>query len=257
MSAAAPLLQVDRIAKHFGGIKAVDGVTFDLEPGTTLGIIGPNGAGKTALLNCISGVYRINEGSIRFDGKPIHSLRPDRVARKGIVRTFQSTEYFSEFRVLDYVMLARMHALRSSAWASSIAWPSITRGEKREKFVAMAALDRCGLAEVADEHLNELPYGVQKRIDIARVIASEGRLALLDEPTSGTTTDERDLISETIDMLAASGTAILLIDHDVPFVGRHCASVLALNSGKSLAVGPPEEVLAVPAVAEAFLGLVV
>ena len=109
MSTAAPLLQVDRIAKHFGGIKAVDGVTFDLEAGTTLGIIGPNGAGKTALLNCISGVYRINEGSIRFDGKPIHSLRPDRVARKGIVRTFQSTEYFSEFRVLDYVLLARMH----------------------------------------------------------------------------------------------------------------------------------------------------
>ena len=174
MSAAAPLLQVDRIAKHFGGIKAVDGVSFDLEAGTTLGIIGPNGAGKTALLNCISGVYRINEGTIRFDGKPIHSLRPDRVARKGIVRTFQSTEYFAEFRVLDYVLLARMHSLRTSAWASSIAWPAITRGEKREKFVAMAALDRCGLAEFADEDLNELPYGVQKRIDIAWVIAAGG-----------------------------------------------------------------------------------
>ena len=254
---SSPLLVVDDIAKNFGGIKAVDGVTFELEAGTTLGIIGPNGAGKTALLNCISGVYRINQGSILFDGQPIHGLRPDRIARRGIVRTFQSTEYFADFGVLDYVLLGRSRFIRSSTFASAFSWPTISRGEKREAQVAMDALDRCGLAEFASERLNELPYGVQKRIDVARVIATEGRVALLDEPTSGTTTNERELISEAIEMLAESGTAILLIDHDVTFVGRHCAAVLALNSGKSLAVGSPEEVLAVPAVAEAFLGLVV
>jgi branched-chain amino acid transport system ATP-binding protein len=192
-----------------------------------------------------------------FDGAEIRGRRPEHISALGISRTFQGMDHFSEFRVADYVMLGRTYRLRHSVIASAIRWPGSERRERAERVAVMQVLDECGLAAVADEPLNAIPYGLQKQVDVARVIASGCRLALLDEPTSGTTSSERAIISRSVQMLIERDIAVLLIDHDVQFVTDHCHEVLALSSGQQLATGPTNEVFAHPAVREAFLGLAV
>jgi branched-chain amino acid transport system ATP-binding protein len=257
MTSDSPLLEVDGLTLLFGGITALSGVSFTMTPTKTLGVIGPNGAGKTALLNCICGVYRPQEGSLRFDGEEILGRRPEHISALGVSRTFQGMDHFSAFRVADYVMLGRTYRLGRSVVASAIGWPGSERRERSERAAVMSILDECGLGEVADEPLDAIPYGLQKQVDVARVIASGCRLALLDEPTSGTTSSERVVISRSVEMLTERDIAVILIDHDVQFVTEHCAELLALSSGQQLATGPTTEVFARTAVREAFLGLAV
>jgi branched-chain amino acid transport system ATP-binding protein len=252
---ATPALQVTGAVLRFGGIRAVDGVSFEVEPQTTFGVVGPNGAGKTALLNCIIGVYRLNAGAVHVFGEAVQGMRPDHIAAMGVARTFQSTEHFKEFRVLDYLLLGRVRQLRASVIGSTVAWPLMEREERREREAAMQVLERLGLVAFARECLAELPYGVQKRVDIARAIASEPRIVLLDEPTSGTTSSERGPISDAIRMIAAEGVTVVMVDHDVDFVSRHCSQLLVMNFGKPLGVGAPKEMLDRADVAEAFLGV--
>jgi branched-chain amino acid transport system ATP-binding protein len=248
-------LQVRDAVLRFGGIRAVDGVSFEVEPQTTFGVVGPNGAGKTALLNCINGVYRLHAGAVHVFGEAVHGMRPDHIAAMGVARTFQSTEHFKEFRVVDYLLLGRVRQLHASVVGSTIAWPLMERAEKRERDAAMQVLERIGLLAYAQECLAELPYGVQKRVDIARAIAAEPRIVLLDEPTSGTTSSERGPISDAIRMIAAEGVTVVMVDHDVDFVSRHCGRLLVMNFGKPLGVGTPQEMLDRADVAEAFLGV--
>ncbi|WP_148573848.1 ABC transporter ATP-binding protein [Nocardioides caldifontis] len=239
---------------RFGGILALNDVNFDVEPGETFGIIGPNGAGKTALLNCVSGVYRLTEGNVDFFGERISGLPPHRISAKGLGRTFQNMEHFRRFKVLEYVMLGRMHEARASVFASVFAWPYMERLEREERSLAMELLEELGLAHLAQAKLSDLPYGVQKRVDIARALLGRPKVLLLDEPTSGTITQERTEVSRAIDMVSARGVPTVLVDHDVDFVSRHCARVLVLSYGKQVGVGSPAEMLARPDVIETFLG---
>jgi branched-chain amino acid transport system ATP-binding protein len=249
-----PVLSVQAAALRFGGIKALDGVSFDVQPGETFGIIGPNGAGKTALLNCVSGVYRLTAGQVTFDGDEITSTAPHRISAHGLGRTFQNMEHFRKFKVLEYVMLGRMHEARASVFLSVFAWPYMERLEKAERAQAMTLLEELNLDHLARTELSDLPYGVQKRVDIARALLGRPKLLLLDEPTSGTITHERVEVSQAIEMVTRRGVATVLVDHDVDFVSRHCSRVLVLSYGKQVGVGSPAEMLARPDVIETFLG---
>jgi branched-chain amino acid transport system ATP-binding protein len=255
MARPGSLLQVEDIRLSFGGVTALDGITFDTPLGSVLGVIGPNGAGKTALLNSICGVYQPQQGSISFAGRSIKGLRPERVARLGIGRTFQGMDHFSEFTVINYIMLARSQMLSSSAWGAALAWPASDRAERAERDHAAEVLERCGLIQYAGQPLHEVPYGIQKQVDMARIIASDCRLVLLDEPTSGTTSSERDIISAALDLIVDAGLSVILIDHDVQFVTRHCDELLAINYGQMLATGTVEDVFSHERVREAFLGI--
>jgi branched-chain amino acid transport system ATP-binding protein len=247
-------LSVRDAVLRFGGITAVNQVSFDVEPGATFGIIGPNGAGKTALLNCINGIYRLNEGSIQVFGQPVHGLAPHRIAALGLSRTFQSTEHFQRFTVRDYVMLARGQQAPMGVLGSVLMWPWRERSEKEERRRALGVLDHLGLAQYADEHLSGLPYGLQKQVDIARAVSAGPRIMLMDEPTSGVTTQEREAVGRAVRTVAETGVTIVLIDHDVDFVTQQCEQVLVVNYGQPLGVGTPHEMLRRPEVIEAFLG---
>jgi branched-chain amino acid transport system ATP-binding protein len=252
-SSGAPL-SVSGANLRFGGITALTDVTFDIAPGETFGIIGPNGAGKTALLNCVSGVYRLTSGSVSFFGQEVGRLAPHRISALGLARTFQNMEHFRKFKVLDYVMLGRMHEARASVFLSVFAWPYMERLERNERARAMELLERLNLDHLARVELSDLPYGVQKRVDIARALLGNPQLLLLDEPTSGTITHERAEVSEAIEMVTQLGVPTVLVDHDVDFVSRHCSRVLVLSYGRQVGVGSPVEMLARPDVIETFLG---
>jgi branched-chain amino acid transport system ATP-binding protein len=241
--------------RTFGGIIAVDHLSFTASAGETLGIIGPNGAGKTVLLNVINGVYPIESGEIRLDGVRIDSLRPDQIAARHVARTFQSTEQMRDFRAVDYVMLGRQRHQVQSIFACGLGLPRVRRVEAEERTLALQTLDRLGLSGVAGERMRELPYGVQKLVDIARVVASEPRLMLLDEPTSGTTSGERSSIAAVLRTVAASNVTMVVIDHDTSFISQISKRLLVMNYGRLLAAGSPAEVLARPEVIEAYLGL--
>lgn len=251
---SVPALGVKEAVLRFGGITAVASVSFEVQEGITFGIIGPNGAGKTALLNCINGIYRLNSGSIHVFGEQIDGKAPHRIATMGLSRTFQSTEHFQRFTVRDYVMLGRARVAPCSVLGSMVLWPWRERSEKGEREAAMKVLETMGLERYASEHLAGLPYGVQKQVDIARAVAAGPRLMLMDEPSSGVTTGERDALAHAVRTVAEAGVTIVLIDHDVDFVSRHCDQVLVVNYGKPIGVGTPEEMLRKPEVIEAFLG---
>jgi branched-chain amino acid transport system ATP-binding protein len=249
------VLQVEDAVLRFGGITALSNVTFSVERGRTFGIIGPNGAGKTALLNCISGVYRLDSGSIKVLGTEITATRADHIAKLGLSRTFQGTEHFKQFTVLDYVLLGRVNHLRSSVSGTLFLWPIREKAERIQREFALGVIERMGLGPFAKANLSDLPYGVQKRVDIARAIAAEPEIILMDEPTSGTTTRERTDISAAIQLVSESGVTVVLIDHDVEFVSRHCHELLVMSYGAPIGVGTPDEMLRKPEVIEAFLGI--
>jgi branched-chain amino acid transport system ATP-binding protein len=253
-TSAVPALSVKDAVLRFGGITAVASVSFEVEEGSTFGIIGPNGAGKTALLNCINGIYRLNSGSIHVFGEQIDGLPPHRIAGLGLSRTFQSTEHFKRFTVIDYVMLGRARVAPCSVLGSMVMWPWRERSEKAERKVAMKVLETMGLDRHASEHLAGLPYGVQKQVDIARAVAAGPRIMLMDEPSSGVTTSERDALAHSVRTVAETGVTIVLIDHDVDFVTRHCDQVLVVSYGRPIGTGTPDEMLRKPEVIEAFLG---
>jgi branched-chain amino acid transport system ATP-binding protein len=250
------MLQVDRISLTFGGIDALRDVSLTVAPRHRHGIIGPNGAGKTALLNCVSGVYRPGSGSVTLYDSALTGRSMEYVSLQGVARTFQSMDHFVEFRVADYVLLGRVTNLGSSSLLEAVRWPSYVRTERRERAVVADVLEMCGLAEHANAELSEIPYGTQKLVDIARVIASEAPYALLDEPTSGTTSSDRPAISAALDVLAERGTATVVVDHDVDFVVRHVDTVTALEQGAVIAEGATSAVMADDRVRRIYRGLV-
>jgi branched-chain amino acid transport system ATP-binding protein len=254
MTGPQTALSVHEAVLRFGGITAVSQVSFEVNEGATFGIIGPNGAGKTALLNCINGIYRLNSGTIQLFGQPIQDLAPHRIAALGLSRTFQSTEHFQRFTVRDYVMLGRSRLAPCSVIGSIALWPWRERSEKAERRAAMEVLETMALDRYALEPLAGLPYGVQKQVDIARAVAAGPRIMLMDEPTSGVTTTEREAVARSVRTVAETGVTIVLIDHDVDFVTRHCEQVLVVNYGQPIGVGTPDEMLRRPEVIEAFLG---
>ncbi len=240
------LLELDEVKVHFGGVKAVDGVCLNLEPGKLYGIVGPNGSGKTTLINAISRQVHLTGGKIAFDGAEISGLPAHAVSRAGLARTFQSIRLLPTLTVRENVLLAVDP--RNGSWK--------TRGAARRRAAeaADAALERLHLTRVAGESPANLPYGTQRRAEIARAVAARPKLLMLDEPIAGMNREERNEIAEIMKSLRDDGLTQLLIEHDLRVVLNACDHLFVMNFGRLVAEGAPLETAALPEVQEAYLG---
>jgi branched-chain amino acid transport system ATP-binding protein len=254
------ILCLREVTLRFGGLVAIDGIDLDVEEGEILGLVGPNGAGKTSILNCVNGFYRPQKGTIRFRGpvgsaKELTKLSPHRIASLGLIRTFQNTELFRGLTVLDNVLIGRHRKMRANLITGAIPFGSVRAEERRNREIAHNILQRLGLAELEHTPASQLSVGTQKLVEVARALAAEPQIILLDEPVAGLSQAERNRIAEAIQRIhAETGVTLVVIEHDIQFVRRICQRVAVFNFGRKIADGPPAEVFAVPAVVEAFLG---
>jgi branched-chain amino acid transport system ATP-binding protein len=249
------LFEAKDVAVQFGGIKAVDGVSFAVEQGKVFTIIGPNGAGKTTLFNLISRIYDPTQGSLHFEGSEITKVAPHKVAALGIARTFQNIELFDHATVLQNLLLGR-HAHRKSNLFSEIFFtPSVRRMEVEHREKAEAIIDFLDLEHYRDSLIAGLPYGVRKVVELGRALCTEPKLLLLDEPSSGLNTEETEDMAFWIhDIKNDLGITVLMVEHDMALVSEVSDEVLALNYGKVLATGTPSQVQEHPEVVKAYLG---
>ena len=249
------LLQVENLSIAFGGVKAVDGVSFSVEPGEVFTIVGPNGAGKSTIFNLISRLYEASSGRIVFDGQDITRRPAHDVAKLGIARTFQNIELFDHSTVLQNLLIGR-HSRRGTQWWEDLLFlPKVRRSEREHRRIVEEVIDFLELAAYRDKLIAGLPYGVRKVVEIARALASEPRLILLDEPASGLSVEETQNMAWWIeDMQKDLGLSVLMVEHDMSLVSRVSDRVLAVAEGKPLALGTAAEVQAHPKVIEAYLG---
>ena len=249
-----PELEIDRITLKFGGLIVLDSVSMAVDAGQLFALIGPNGAGKTSIFNCISGLYR-PQGSIRFRGKEIVGRKSHTVAQLGIARTFQHVELFPEMSVIDNLLAARHYLVRTSPLAEMLLLPSVRREEARNRTFAEQVLVLVELERYRDTIVASLPFGLQKIVGFARALAAEPKMLLMDEPSAGLARGEReDLAYFILKVKAQLGLAMIWIEHDMQMVADLADRIHVLDYGRSLAEGPPDEVLNDPDVIRAYLG---
>ncbi len=254
-STAPALLRVRNVGVRFGGIVALDDVSFDVAPNRIVGLIGPNGAGKTTLFNCLSRLYQCDSGDIVFDGRSLLRVPRHRIAALGIGRTFQNLALFGTMTVLDNVMVGHHCCMRSGFLSNALRLPGVGRGEFAATGTARALIEFLGLKAVAGTRVSDLPIGTQKRVELARALASDPTLLLLDEPASGLNHEEVGVLGAVIrDIRDRLGVTILLVEHHMSLVMSISDLVVALDFGRKIAEGTPDEVRACPEVVQAYLG---
>ncbi len=248
-------LELRGVSISFGGLTALDGIDLDVAAGEIVALIGPNGAGKTSLFNCISGVYYPSHGSIRFQGHELVGLPPHRIVALGVARTFQNIELFAGMTVLDNLLLATHAGRGVGPIAEALRLPRFTHEERRAVERVRELLASSGTGLRGDEVASELPYGLQKEVEVLRVLAMEPRLVLLDEPAAGMTEDEATALVKLIERLRDTrGVSVLLVEHNVELVMSVAERVAVLDHGKRIAFGSPDDVRQDAAVIRAYLG---
>ena len=248
------ILSVENLQKSFGGIQAIDSLDFGISQGQVKSVIGPNGAGKTTLFNLITGIYRPSDGILRFNGKILNGLKPYRIARLGISRTFQNLQLFANMTVLENVMVGR-HSLTSAGLLSTgLRLSRMRREEKNIRKKALEELSFMGLETKPELEAVSLPLGEQKLLEIARALATSPRLLLLDEPAAGLNIRETEKLSQTILKIRDRGITIILVEHDMSLVMEISDEILVLNYGSKIAEGPPREIQRNREVIAAYLG---
>ncbi len=249
------VLEANGLSISFGGVRAIDDVSIAIASGQVFSIIGPNGSGKTTLFNLVSGIYLPNDGNIRLAGETVTGLAPEQLARRGLSRTFQNLQIFSRMTVLENVMVGRHRHERTGIMADLLHWPSVPRQNRATRDAARAALARAGLAGEDDRPAGSLAYGALKRLEIARALASEPKLLLLDEPAAGCNPVETQDIDRIIRAIVKDGITVVLVEHDMRLVMNISDRIHVLASGRTLTEGTPDQVRSDPAVIQAYLGV--
>ncbi len=248
------LLEIDRLCRYFGGVKAVHDVTFAVRQGSIHGLIGPNGSGKTTLFNCLTGIYHPTSGHVRFKGKRLDRSPPHRTVARGIARTFQNLRLFAGMTALENVMVARHRHLHAGLAANVFDLGTSRRDHREAVAKAQELLEFCGLAGREDAVAGGLPYGLQRRLEIARALATEPELLLLDEPAAGMNPAESAALKELIVDIRRRGITVFIIEHNVRLVMGLCDIVTVMDSGEVIAFDVPERIVNHPGVIEAYLG---
>jgi len=253
-----PFFQVKDLSISFGGLKALDNISFEIKKGEIYAIIGPNGAGKTTLFNCINGIYKPNKGHVLFKDRNIRGKKPDKIARLGIARTFQNIELFSNLNTMENIMLGRHLFIKTGLFHGASMWGRKSHAGREEidhRRKVEEIIDFLDLQAARNKLVGGLPYGTQKQIELARALALEPELLLLDEPCAGMNSEEKqDMIFWVKDIQDELGITILLIEHDMTMVMDISDRILAINFGRTITEGTPQEIQKHPEVLKAYLG---
>jgi branched-chain amino acid transport system ATP-binding protein len=249
------MLVAERLSVAFGGVRAIDDVSLAVAPGLVFSIIGPNGAGKTTLFNVISGLYRPERGRVRLAGEDVTALAPEGLARRGLSRTFQNLQIFFRMSVIENVMVGRHRHETTGMFADLFHLPAVRRQNRMTREAAAAALERVGLAAATERPAGSLSFGDLKRLELARALASEPKLLLLDEPAAGCNPVETEGIATVIRRLSRDGITVVLVEHDMRLVMNVSDRIHVLANGRTLAEGVADEVRTNPAVIAAYLGI--